>query len=148
MVINMVIDTHLSVLNSCNHLLLRNFSKSSNKCFRGISHHQKKIPQNGPATPPKSSNHQNNSKKFYARYDSSLSFSWHGGIQTKCETIPKYDLKEKARTNCFSSFFNNQVSSKNTFGKCCGKTVEQFLANRDIFPKLLLNILKITGSKG
>ena len=64
-------------------------------------------------------------------------------------TIPKNGLKEKARANFFSSSLTIRVIAsifvQNFVRK---KNVEQFTRNRNIFPKLLPNILKMACSKG
>ena len=59
-------------------------------------------------------------------------------------TISKNDLKEKARATLFSSFFDYQGIRKNICAKFCK---EQFPRNRNIYPKLLPDILKMTCSK-
>ena len=55
--------------------------------------------------------------------------------------------KEKASA-IFFSFFDYQNNSKYIPAKFCEKNVEQFTRSRNIFPKLLPNILKMTCSKG
>ena len=76
-------------------------------------------------------------------------FSWYGGTQPKrARQYSKMTLKRKQEPKGLSSLFDYHCNSKDIGAKFCEKNLEQLARSRDILPKLLPNILKMTCIKG